>query len=509
MFQYLTRDKKRILTVLISSLIWGLLVHGEVLFNLYAFYDNADLFNIGGTFEQGRWFLGVISWLTMYVSGAPLYTTPLLNGLFAIIFIGISSYLIINILEIKNTLIVILLNGLMIVFPAVTSAMGYMFTVIYYYFGIFFGIFGIFMFYKNRKWYFYLIGSFLAACGVGCYQANLSLFVGLLLLILIKEIKNNADSMSSYLIDIALYGGMCVLILLLYLVFNKLFLEISGESIAAYKGLDNFGSVTLKEYITRILTAYKEFLAPTYKVSRNMFVFSLEKFYKIYLIIIFLFSMLFLFNEFKKSKLKSLILLILFLFIPLANNFIYFMVDIKYIYSIMMYGEVLVFVFGAYLFENIEFKFKLIYCILRALFILVFMIFCVIYTKFGNVCYLKADVLQTQVRSYITTLATQIKSTDGYYDGINIVYINEDKKNDSSIIVTDEFSEIYIHPYHLDSLIHDYNYRKIMERSIGFYPNKIDSSIYETMEEVKAMPTYPNNGSIKVINDAVVVKFAD
>ena len=43
----------------------------------------------------------------------------------------------------------------------------------------------------------------------------------------------------------------------------------------------------------------------------------------------------------------------------------------------------------------------------------------------------------------------------------------------------------------------------------GFNPKTADSAMYEQLPEVIQMPCYPSDGSIKMIEDVLVVKFAD
>lgn len=500
----LKNDKKRIDTIIVATLVWGILAHGSILFNLYSFFDNSDLFNIGATFELGRWFLGIMSWATMYFSGSLLYTTPLFNGIITIICIGISSYLIADLLNIKRTILVIILNGLMIVFPAVTSALGYMFTAPYYYFALLLGLLGIYFFKKLSCIFTFVLAIILMACSAGTYQANMSLYVGLLLIITIDEVKNDKNFTNCSIIN----AGLCVGMLLVYLLMNSICLRITGIEMSTYKGTSDL-IVGLGEYINRIIIAYKEFIMPTDNVSRNMFPFSLLKFYKLLLFASFIVLVFDVYKQLKCSISKGIKIIVLLLFIPLASNFIYLFCEIEFVYSIMMYGQLTLFILLIYELENIDINSSLIKKSLISICIVILSVFCVLYTKFDNDCYLKAEVLQTEIRGYLTTIVSQIKSLDGYYDGIKVCYMNDDNINDSSIPSVEQFDSIYIHPYHMDSLIHDYNLDKIMERQIGFAPEKIKQSEIESLEEVKSMPCYPNSGSIKIINDVVVVKFAD
>ncbi|MBQ0036978.1 MAG: glucosyltransferase domain-containing protein [Firmicutes bacterium] len=506
-YHNLLQDKRRIKIIVISTIVWGLLAHGSVMFNLYSFFDNANLFNIGATFELGRWFLGFMNWLTIYFSGSLLYTTPLLNGALTILCIGISSYILSILYNIDKPLSLIILNGLMIVFPAVTSALGYMFTAPYYYIGILLGVIGIYVYFNNKKWYSWIISIILLSCGAGTYQANMHFFVGLILIMTIKETFEQKYTIKDFLINSLGNVSVCIGMLVSYFAINNVVIKILNISMSEYKNINNLGNVPVSEYINRVILTYKEFFFPTDNISRNMYVFSLMKFYKILIFILLAVMVIYCVYEFNKNKIKVLELIILFAFLPLANNFVFLMCDTEFVYSIMMYGQISIFIFAIFLINHLEINKQIVNKAIYVVCCVVLSVFCMLYTKFDNDCYLKADILQRQINSYITTIVTQIKSLDGYRDGMKIVYINEFPKHDSSIPQTEEIDSIYIHPYHMSTLLEDYNFRGIMERQIGFYPKKADKEFFEQMDEVKKMPAYPNEGSIKIIEDVIVIKF--
>ena len=63
------------------SFFAGLLTHGFMLLNKIPFYDDiALLFHTGGTYKNGRWFLGVIGAVEYKMFGGN-YSTPMLKGL--------------------------------------------------------------------------------------------------------------------------------------------------------------------------------------------------------------------------------------------------------------------------------------------------------------------------------------------------------------------------------------------------------------------------------------------
>lgn len=72
-----------------------------------------------------------------------------------------------------------------------------------------------------------------------------------------------------------------------------------------------------------------------------------------------------------------------------------------------------------------------------------------------------------------------------------------------------QFDEIFIYPYNSSEFINDYNWKITMQLWCGFEPETLTSFDYMQMPEVMQMPNYPDEGSIKVIDGTVIVKFAD
>ncbi len=70
-------------------------------------------------------------------------------------------------------------------------------------------------------------------------------------------------------------------------------------------------------------------------------------------------------------------------------------------------------------------------------------------------------------------------------------------------------SDIGYVPYGADvrGYVNDWNWINFMRQWTGFSPVIADAVPYYENEEVLAMPSYPDKGSIKVIDDVIVVKF--
>lgn len=500
--------------ILISSGFWALLAHGMGLFNKYSVHDDtAHQFSVGATYSSGRWMLGVLDEAVSKLTGSTHYSTPLFNGTLSIIFIALICILVSMFLEINNSFLNIGLTGIMITFPVVTGLFGYMFTAPYYLFGTLTGVLGCYLLCKYSEWYFYLVGILLMACSVGVYQANIPICISVLLVYMIKKvIEQNGFEWKELFKFIMYYIVACVGFMSAYFIINKLFLLYKHAELSNYKGINNFGYTTITEYFRRIILAYKEFFNPTDDVSYNMFPFSLEVFYKVTIVMTIMLSAYIAYQKLRENILAGMFLVSLMILLPLAVNFIYVMCDVSGIHTLMMYGGVGTFVYFIWLVNYMSQKNPQFPKINQAVIILsATLILCInlLYCRFANICYLKADYVQKQAISYYTTLITRIKSVEGYTAQTRVVYINEYRKSDATIPRITQFEAIRISPYHWSCIINDYKWRGSMVLWCGFNPKTADSAMYEQLPEVIQMPCYPSDGSIKMIEDVLVVKFAD
>ncbi len=130
---------------------------------------------------------------------------------------------------------------------------------------------------------------------------------------------------------------------------------------------------------------------------------------------------------------------------------------------------------------------------------------------FARLCeetYYMNSVVQKRLESYYSALYTRIISAPGFKDEYPVCYIHPEKKTDLNLTVTDNFESLGARSIPLD----DFAWRNFLKEWVGFDPKGVDGDTeyyYRTLPEVKEMSCYPDDGSIRVIEDVVVVKFAD
>lgn len=492
---------------IISGLIWTLLSHGMALFNKYSYHDDIAAFNsVGSTYRLGRWTLGVMDSIVKTVMGGRHYSISLINGLITALCISLIVYLIAKKTEMTVNHILVLVVGVMISFPAITGIFGYIFTAPYYYFGALLGVLGAYIFYEKFNVITMIISMTLMAFAVGTYQANIPICICTLLIFMLNEVFRRENSWKEYWILALKNIFICVGFMVEYFLINNYFLNKYNIALSEYRGIKNFGQTTIIGYFSRVLRAYKEFFNPTDDTSGNMFPFSIRYVHIILVGVTVLLAVSLCYQLFKKDKAKSVKIGIIIALYPLAAYFIYVMVDFSEIRGLMTFGEAFTFILLLWIYDKaakeIRFNKIMMYTITVLLCVLSFM-----YVRFSNICYLKAEMLQSQAISYFTTLVTQIKSTEGFSDETPIVYINEFKKLDKSFSETTVFEPIYIPPYQYDSIINNYMWESTMKFWCGFSPLKGDSSVFENDKRVAEMPSYPDSGSIRCIDGTIVVKF--
>ncbi len=214
---------------------------------------------------------------------------------------------------------------------------------------------------------------------------------------------------------------------------------------------------------------------------------------------------------------------ILVLVFPLACNFIYIMCDEESVHSLMMYGEVFFLVFAIMIVgyhvndknsgkaETNKYNSTKKYKRITEIIVYGLVVFFIItYTRFSNVCTLKANLLQNNFISYCNVLTSRIQSAEGYHQGMKVLYIGELDKCEDDYKVPEQFWNTYIFPYNYNSIINNYAWKKAMRIWCGFNPEVIDNTDqWTTDERIMKMPAYPGDGSIKVIDNTVVVKFSN
>ena len=513
--------KKEYIIVFAATFGFALFAHGFAMFTKLSVLDDPLYqFEVGNTLTLGRWMLYLLYRLTRF-AGYSGYSLPLFNGLVSFFFLALVSCILVNLFQIRHPLTLVAVSGILTVTPAVTGLLAYSYTMPYYLFGLLLCTGGTALATYGRKLPQMIVGIAMIACGTGIYQAYLPFVAGVLLIIILLQTADGKISGGKELLRMAgRFLLIAVAALLLYLAVNALLLSVSGEQLSDYRGVGTFGTTGMDGYIARVADAYTQFFAPASDASYHMFPMRLIWLFYLSVLFVVVLGVQTFRQLSQKEKVNGICFLLLLLLSPLVFNSIFVITGKEEVHALMVHAQSLWFFMAAALAEHcmdagkpctddagkIPGRGKL-----RTAFAVVTLLLCLGLTRYANACYLSTYYAQSEAQAYLNRLALKIEQQPGYYDKMEVAFISEYEKTAETLPSYDAFRAIVTFPYprNAEELLNQYTWKLMMEQWCGFTPLTTDPARFAEMSEVQAMPCYPEEGSIAVIDGTVVVKFAD
>ena len=502
-------------------LIVGIVAHGFALSNRLSVHDNSHcLFTIGATYEVNRWGLGIIYKLQLL--STKTFSLPLFNGLLSIIFIACAAAVLMDIFEIKTKLQAIIISSLMVVFPMVTSVFSFMFTSWPYFMGLLFAFLSARALCREINLKNVIISVIWLTLTLSLYQAFLGVVITLFLLkMFLNVIDGKIDSVLAYAKEGVTYLVTLGAGLGLWSLIGKIFRTVKHIELETYKGWDE--GYNLAKFPSTLVNAIKSFL------SFRMEGINALRYLRMLAMLVFVLAVVMIVMLLVKSsakvavKISSIVGLIL---IPVGMTVVYLLStsELYQVSTLMIYAEVFVYIiplillnhfdgFGSAIIEKLSQGISLVLILCTSVMTLG-------YVYLDNAAYFKASIYQEQANVYMTALLANIKSTEGFSDDLTIVFVGFNNVEDATINELadhEEFDGIQLEKYY-NSLEEMLNYGVNIQYlrdhiGIGNENMYIEDANQDTtvsdMPEVKAMPIYPNDGSIQIIDDMLVVKMGE
>ncbi len=491
----------------VSSVICGIITHMFGLVNVL--HNNDDIgqhpYGYGAGVESGRWMLSVLG--DFFEELGLGYNLPYVNGLIFLILIGVASGVVVNILKVKNLRSAALIGMLFSVFPTVTSTMFFRFTVVYYGIGIVLAVLSVWMLQNHR--FGFPLSALCLALSLGCYQAYAPLVITLYVLLLIQYTMREESEVLAIFYKGLYYCAALIAGLLLYFLLLKICLAIYSSELSDYNGVNEMGIASLRELPRLIKEAIYTFvLLP---INNYCGLANHAAIRYCYLGIEFSIAVMIGYRmlTYKKNRiLKSLALGLLCAVFPISVNFIQIMCPNAYIYTMMMYAFVLLVCMPLVLHEVIEPSIhpgfsvvirKAVGVILAAL---VFF-----YGYEANVEYTSLYYSKVQIQNYLSSMISQIRMTEGFTTDKTWAFLG--KIEDPLLNSAWQNENYYGGHDDLKTLINRTTRDDWMKQYFGYtFPAADKETVKELwlLDEVSQMPCWPNEGSIKVIEDIIVIK---
>ena len=517
---------KRIKMCFLSAFICGLFAHIYALTNHLYNYD--ELWHtptgFGTGLEVGRWALSITVWIQKVLFD-DCFTIPFINGMLTIILYAVAACFVVSALDIKDEFYAIIVGGLMTTFPALTCRMFFMFTTHYYAIGIAMAAAGAWIIAKKKLNILKVtVAIALTVYGMAIYQANFATAVCILVgNLLVWFITENVELKTAIkkCINYVLYLGACMA---LFLAGSKIALSITGKQMETYENLDKMGQLSVDQLIEGIIRCYKTFfklpIIDVYSMNPNRIV----KIAFLICFLVFLYTFVKVWMMKKEVYLKVLVSLV-FAVLPIAVNLIIIMaISSGTMYSIMVYEIVFVFIISIACLEAIrtcnsditaipnKMVIDKVETLLNSVTAVMLVITVITYIWFANGNYLAMEYTNQHDNAYYQTLMTQIKSVDGYHADMPITMIGKPVV-DSTYTRQDMIGGTFNISGKSSTNINAYSSWNIMTRVLGYDPVNRNSDeeeeYFRGLDEVVNMPCYPSSGSIKIIDDTIVIKFQE
>ncbi len=515
----------------IYTFLFGILAHGYGFLNFQLSHDSLKEAVVDSAYkiwkvQLGRYLVVAYKYFLGYFSALP-WT----QGLSALFWIAMSSCLIVEIFQLKKNIYIAIVCGILTTNITVISLTAtYIEDLSADMCALFFAVLAVYFWTKainvnlvNKK-QIIIYGTLIALClaiSLALYQAYISVFVTLVIMVTInKVIFEYSINLKKIIVEdffaviaLSLAGSIYFIILKLVLLITNISLSDSYNSVS--------NAWTNKESIKiRIIATYKQYIKTFLKMEGYPYSHNLIRIINVILIflgmVFFVTALVKLKNKDKTNNstcfmcnysfLRGIVALICVMILPLAMNLMRMLNST--VHDLMIYAFWLTYIFILLLLSSL--KKNINFNILEKL--TIFLMVCVIVTNVqtANVAYVKKTTEQQATLSLMTRVIDKVEDLDGYKVGITPV----------AFIGLPEDYLIAFEPFYKyegmtgmeeNSQITHYNvYQIYFSMLLKVDLNVVDEETEAILSEedaVKAMPTFPNKGSIQMLDDLVIVKF--
>lgn len=492
----------------------GLAAYGFAMLNILNNQDN--LANTPGGYgygvTSGRWFLEALAHFVRAVWGTD--TLPLFNGLLSITFVALTACLTSYALDIQSRRFSVLIGVLLVTFPSLGMTMLFMFTVGYYMFALLLTLIGVCAAKRFDGPAGIALPTLFFTLSLGIYQAYLPVAAALFLLILIRQgFSDDALSGVKLFLRGLRFLSSLILSLACYLLIVRWTVSANGAALNSYQEISQMGTVSVSEIPDMMAAAYQKFFALASRAEYAINNAPLNRFAFLTSMILSALAFVWLVWRGQAAKpLKALNAVFLILF-PAASFGIILMCYHSDIFGRMTYGAATLFFLPMVLLECAERDVSNdTQRILRngAAFLLsaILVLTSAHYIWQSNENYMALYYTNRQTEHYFASMATRIRMTAGYRQDLPLALIGANISDGA--FSNDIYRKIF---WRYGGYAEHSNYKKAgrsyMYSYLGFHqPTAPDEKVSELSDwpEVRDMPCYPDDGSIRIIDGYIIVK---
>ncbi len=493
-----------------SACVVGLITHIYIFTNLILNHDSVwRMVYDNDNLALGRWSLQFLS------EFGSRFQMPVVIGLISILMLALTAGFTVSVLEVSNRTAAVLIGAFLVTMPSVACIFSYLFTADAYFICLFLNTLAVWL---TRKYSWGWLPA-IALCAMACggYQAFICYAIGLFLIDCILALFKDVP-VGKVLGRGVKYILVVVASLVVYYIVLLVLLKVKGVSLSSYQGLDSIVGFDINTLIAQIPRAYRDFIRYFIATPFNKGFFRVIQ-------VLFLFvglgSAVYmglarrLWREWPRVALLAVGAALL----PLALNFITVLSMGASVHALMIYSFVLLDVLAL----------KLLECALECMIekgvslwpvvswgsillagLLLWNNFCV-----SNIAYLRLQVCYENSFALANRIAARIETVEDYSPELPVAIVGEASR---TLYGGTEpaFSQFNSMTGTNDKLLYSpephRRTRAFIRDYIGLHmptPSGEQKAMLADSEFVKAMPCYPQEGSVAEYEGIIVVKLSE
>lgn len=303
--------------------------------------DLTYLFGKGATVSSGRWGLELLSLFLPDVS------MPWFHGMITLLFLAVSMCFVVDLLKICSPLLQVLLSGLIVCFPSLIGTFGYMFTSSSY--GVAFLLAVLSPWFLSRKGLKNsLIGILCCIFSLSIYQAYIGITAALLVLILMDQTLYGQEPVKKLFLRGLWYVAALAISLGIYWTATMLIQELTGTHMNSYASGALHGGMTVAQRLVHCIRVLGYILLLEYQglVSKGL----VQILHLVFLAVVSFELLVWLFGGQKKGRI-CLLLFLLAVF-PFTLTSILLFADTASVHTLVLYSFVGIYLLAALILDR-------------------------------------------------------------------------------------------------------------------------------------------------------------
>lgn len=287
---------------------------------------------------------------------------------------------------------------------------------------------------------------------------------------------------------------------MIYWILLKVCLITKGVSLSDYQGIDQMGKLIITEIPYLIKKCYYSFaslvfsdycgISQTPIIQKSLMILGV--------ISIFINTYILSRQKLNTNICENILLLIVF---PIAVNSIILMCPASNIYTLMVYGTVVIYFVPIVLLNILKDKSEKLFIYLRIPIVLMIALASIDYTCQANRNYITLYYTTKQTENQLMMLVERARMAEGYEDTQEWAFIGFNIEDE---LVKNPWEAMEIYGGNARYLVNSYARNKFINAYMGFdIPMAKQERVEElsALSEIQQMPCYPDDGSIKVIDN--------